>query len=380
MLINPHPSDINFSMRGKVRRKRDNFFIDLYWKGERLKLYSTKEGDPFYSERQANRILEKINAEIDADEFNPKNYSKRELKALRLDAYATAWLGRQRLRLEAGEISHGYFRELRSVVNNHLIPNLGSRDIRNFTKGILDDFLVTIQVSPKSKKNILGVLRAIFTDAHDREDITRIPNFPQVSVADPQVRWLDPDAQDAILAQFTDPVRKAFFALLVHMGIRPGEARALKWEDVDLEHGLLHIHAAMDLGHFRNTTKEQDERWLPIPPELKEIMGGLERGLGFVFTLGGRPYAQQRIGKWWRKAATAAGYDISLYMATKHSLGCRARLAGVPLDVIQDYFGHKSAVSTRRYAKIQTETFKKMHRPQTVPNINEARIKANKKE
>lgn len=82
-------------MAGWVRQKRDNFFIDLHWKGERLKLYSTKDGDPFYSERQANRILEKIRSEIDSGEFNPKNYSKRELKALRLEHYVTAWLQRQ---------------------------------------------------------------------------------------------------------------------------------------------------------------------------------------------------------------------------------------------------------------------------------------------
>lgn len=268
---------------------------------------------------------------------------------------------------------------MRSVVRNYLIPHLGSKDIRTLTKGHLDDFLRKLTVGAKTKKNIMGMLRAIYTDAIDREDITRVPKFPKVKTADPQVKWIDPEAQDIILAQFKDLVRRAFFAVLVHMGIRPGEARALKWEDIDLEHDLLHIHAAMDLGYFRMTTKEQDERWLPIPLELKEILGGLKRGIGYVFTLRERPYAQQRIGKWWRQAAAAAGYDIPLYMATKHSLGVRARLAGVPLDVIQDYFGHKSVQSTRRYAKIQTETFKKMHRPQTVPSIEGTREKANNK-
>ena len=360
-------------MAGKVRRNRENFYIDLHWKGERIRLFSDKEGSPLYSERQANRLLERIRSEIDAGEFNPKNYIQRELKALRLGNYVTAWLRRQEGRLQVGEISYGYFREMRSVVRNYLIPHLGNKDIRTLTKGNLNDFLLELTVGAKTKKNIMGMLRAIYTDAMDREDIARVPSFPKVKTADPQVRWIEPEAQDAILAQFTDPVRRAFFAVLVHMGIRPGEARALTWADIDLEHDLLHIHAAMDLGHFRMTTKEQDERWLPIPAELKEILSGLERGLGHVFTLGGRPYAQQRIGKWWRKAAAAAGYDIPLYMATKHSLGVRARLAGVPLDVIQDYFGHKSVESTRRYAKIQTETFKKMHRQTPVTEIKKAK-------
>jgi integrase len=365
----------NLCMSGKVRKNRENFYIDLHWKGERVRLFSDKEGSPLFSERQASRLLERIRSEIDGGEFDPKNYIKRELKALRLENYAQGWLVRQERRLEVGEISHGYFRELRSVMRNYIIPHLGARDIRTMTKGNLDDFLLKLEVSAKTKKNVLGVLRSIFTDALDREDIKNVPKFPTVKVGDPQVRWLDPEAQDAILAQFTDPMQRAFFALLVHMGIRPGEGRGLRWPDVDLEHGILTVHAAMDLNYYRDTTKEGDVRHLPMPPEMIEIFSGMERTVGYVFTLNGRPYAQQRIGKWWRKAAAAAGYDIPLYMATKHSLACRARLAGVPLDVIQDYFGHKSAVSTRRYAKIQIETFKAMYRQPTVSDINEARRK-----
>jgi integrase len=366
-------------MSGKVRHNRENFFIDLYWKGERIKLYSDKEGSPLYSERQANRLLERIRSEIDADEFNPKNYIKRELKALRLDTYVTVWLGRQKLRLEASEISYGYFREIQATVKNHLIPHLGTRDIRSMNKGHLDDFLVKLQVSPKSKKNILGVLRSIFTDAVDREDITRAPKFPRVTVADPVVRWIDAEAQDAILAQITSPMWKAYFTFLVHMGCRPSEARALRWEDVDFDKGLVTIRAGMDMNHYRPTTKEKDVRTLPLAPEAIEALRSVPRGLGYVFHLDGRPFSIQRVQKWWRRAADAAGIDIPLYQGTKHSMCCRARLEGVPLDVIQDWCGHKSAASTRRYAKLQLEAMKVMHRPQTVRSIEEGRRKANKK-
>lgn len=368
-MTKPHPSDINFSMIGKVRRSRDNFLIDLHWKGERIRLCSDRDGNPFYSERQANRILERVNSEIDSGEFNPKNYVRRELKALRLDTYATAWLGRQRLRLEAGEISHGYFREIRATVNNHLIPHLGTRDIRSMNKGHLDDFLVKLQVSSKSKKNILGVLRSIFTDAVDREDITRAPKFPRVTVADPVVKWIDVEAQDAILAKITSPMWKAYFTFLVHMGCRPSEARALRWEDIDFDKGLVTIRAGMDMNHYRPTTKEKDVRTLPLAREAVEVLRTLPRGIGFVFHINGKPFSIQRVQKWWRRAADAAGIDIPLYQGTKHSMGCRARLEGVPLDVIQDWFGHKSQASTRRYAKLQLEAMKVMHRQEKVVNL-----------
>jgi len=357
-------------MAGKVRRNRENFYIDLHWKGERVKLYSDRDGNPLYSERQANRLLERIRSEIDGDEFNPKNYIRRELKALRIDTYTAAWLERQKLRIGPDGISHGYFHFLGGVVRRHIIPHLGSRDIRNFTKGIINDFLVKIPGSPKSKKNTLGVLRTIFTDAHDREEILKIPKFPRIVVADPQIRWLDSEAQDTILAQFADPMRKAFFTFLVHMGVRPGEARALKWEDIDWKRETVTIHAAMDLNHWRPTTKEKDVRTLPLSPEVISVLRPLPRAIsGFVFTFRGKPFGKQAVGEWWKKAATAAGYDIPLYQGTKHSMGCRARLQGVPLDVIQDWFGHKSAASTRRFAKLQMETLKVMHRREKVVEI-----------
>ena len=91
--------------------------------------------------------------------------------------------------------------------------------------------------------------------------------------------------------------------------------------------------------------------------------------LGYVFHLNGRPFSIQRVQKWWRRAATAAGIDIPLYQGTKHSMGCRARLEGVPLDVIQDWFGHKSAASTRRYAKIQLGAMTVMHRQEKVVKL-----------
>lgn len=374
MLTKPHPSAYNFCMAGKVRKNRENFYIDLHFRGERLKLYSDKEGVPYFSERHAARILERIRSEIDADEFNPKNYIKREIKALRLENYVVAWLGRQKLRLEAGEISHGYFAELRYAVHKHLIPHLGDRDIRHMNKGHLDDFLAKLKMSAKSKKNTLGVLRSVFTDAVDREEILRLPKFPKIEVGDPQIRWLDPEAQDAILEQFKDPVRKAFFTFLVHLGVRPGEARALKWEDFDWTHETVTIHAAMDRSHYRPSTKEKDVRTLPLPGEvigpLKDIWPTSTRPLsGFVFTFRGAPFGKQAVYEWWTKAAKTVGYDISLYQGTKHSLGCRARLQGVPLDVIQDWFGHKSAASTRRYAKIQVESLKVMHRKEKVVEL-----------
>jgi hypothetical protein len=60
-------------------------------------------------------------------------------------------------------------------------------------------------------------------------------------------------------------------------------------------------------------------------------------------------------------------------------MGCQARARGIPLDVIQEWFGHKNPESTKIYAKLQVEGKKVMHRPQIVRSIDEARKKSNNK-
>ena len=89
--------DYNF---GKIRRNRENFYIDLlyidlHWKGERILPFSDRDGNPLYSERQAQRPLERIRSEIDYNDLDPKNYVKRELKALAWPNYVDAWFERQ---------------------------------------------------------------------------------------------------------------------------------------------------------------------------------------------------------------------------------------------------------------------------------------------
>ena len=367
-------------MAGHVRRNRDKCFIDIHWKGVRHKIYSDKDGNPLYSERQAARLLERIRSEIDTGEFNPKNYVKRELKALQLGSYALTWLERQEERLEVGEISHGYMRELRSAIKNYLIPKLGTRDIRTLNKGHIDDFLRLIKAAPKTKRNIMGVLKSILLDAVDRQDLLRLNfKFPKFEKRETRIKILTPEAQDEILEQFKDPVQKAFFHFLIYMGCRPGEARALRWEDIDWENKTVAIHAAMDLECYRPSTKEGDFRNLPLDEDVIASIEALPRTVPYIFTFNGKPFTQTSIGRWWRKAVAAAGYDVPLYQATKHSFGCQARARGVPLDVIQEWFGHKKAESTHLYAKLQVEAKKVMHRPQTVRSLEMAREKSNNK-
>lgn len=337
------------------------FYLDLPWHGQKIKLYSDQDGYPLESYGHAYRLLEHVRLEVDRGIFDPKNYVKRDLRELQFSTYFESWLARRRLEQERGHLSLSYLRSVKVYGKGYLIPFFQDKNIRDITAGNLEDFSNSLppKLAAKTVHNILGILHKIFTDALRRQDIKTIPTFPHIEVPENKIKWITKNEQEEILKQVRCPVRRVFYLFLMRTGCRPGEARALKWEDVDLKQGVVTIHAAMDEETLRPYTKERDVRVLPLHPELLEGLRTLPRSLsGIVFTLTGRPLRANLIWETWRVAARRAGIDISCYQGTKHSLGCQLLNSGVREEVLQAIFGHKDRSSTKRYAKLVSDSLK----------------------
>lgn len=69
--------------------------------------------------------------------------------------------------------------------------------------------------------------------------------------------------------------------LLVYLYPRAGELRELRWDDVDLEHGTVHIHQAHDrtTGAVKDTKTSRPRR-VKIEPELMPLMRALHEETG----------------------------------------------------------------------------------------------------
>jgi integrase len=337
------------------------YFLRLYWKTTGgFKIYTGRDGYPLDSWERAHRLLTVIRNEMDEGKFDPRNYLNRELKALVCENYFAAWLKRQEVRHHRlKEISLGYLKYIAMMVQQHLVPFFGRKSIKDIdraqVKRFKDELLARYQ--PKTVQNILGVLRAILSDAKEREDIETVPTFPKVNVPEPEIRWIDEEDQNKILEHVRHPVYRGFFLFLMKMGCRPNEARALRGEDVDLKKGkgLVVIKAAMDGNTYRPTTKEGDVRHLALHPEVWRALKKLPTPLrqqDYVFSLSGKPLRKNQVSDTWRRAAKKAGIKITLYQGTKHSMGCQLVNQGVPLEMLAAWFGHKDVRTTKRYAKI----------------------------
>ena len=105
-------------------------------------------------------------------------------------------------------------------------------DIRTIRSGHLEDFLHWLpkRLAPKTKKNILGALHKVFSDAYRRDDIKRIAPFPSVDVPEPELKWLSQKWQQTCTqsGKYHDIFKLSHFSFFKsqksQMEIRPAEA------------------------------------------------------------------------------------------------------------------------------------------------------------
>ncbi len=113
----------------------------------------------------------------------------------------------------------------------------------------------------------------IFNDAQRRRDIHRLPEFPRIEAADPETCWIGRQEQHRVLEQVKDPLKRALYLLMMETGARPGEeARALKWSRVRFGADTIVIAAAMDEDVYKERTTENDVRFLPMEPQVKQAL------------------------------------------------------------------------------------------------------------
>ncbi len=340
------------------------YFVDFSWPSQgRIKLYSDQQGFPLDSWERASRLLNAIRYEVDQGKFDPREYVSQGHLSLMFANYAREWLQRRELEYERGHIVKSYLIEMRDYVRRYYLPFFAKFNIRDIREGHIEDFRNWLppHLSAKTIHNILGILHKLFKDAFRRKDILVLPEFPKVEKGDPVTRWISEEEQRLVLAQMDDPVRRAFYLFLMKQGCRPGEARALKWENLDLKNGYVTIAASFNINEFKPYTKERDVRYLPLHPEVWKVLLSLPRQLsGWVFTLNGKPLTQWTASDYWRRAARKAKIRVCCYQGTRHSLASQAINRGVSERKIGDMLGHKTLTSTRRYAKLHADSLKEV--------------------
>lgn len=134
-------------------------------------------------------------------------------------------------------------------------------------------------------------------------------------------------------------------------GFRPREIANLKWSQVDLDAGLLHVSR---LKNGIATTHPLRGREIRALRKLKRDYGGR-----FVFvTERGGPITVAGIQMVVRRAGEKAGFDFPVHPhMLRHACGYKLANEGRDTRAIQHYLGHRSIQHTVRYTELAADRF-----------------------
>lgn len=332
--------------------------IDFYHKGQRFKLYSDSQGQILDSYRQAVNLLSRVNSEIERHTFDPTRYVKQELEKYYADRLLDGFL---EYKLTGDKIAPSYASHYKRHVGI-ASEYFGSQDIRDLLKldivNYTDHVRKKYNFSNKTLKNCLNLFKTFLLYLkNDLEILETVPRFPKIEIPQPRVHWLTPKVQKVAFNYIPDQ-DKPIIAFLMLSGCRPGEARALKCKDIDLEQETITISATFSDYTYRAKRKGQGSKNITIPIHSEmlgyikdRVQNNLPEAYIFTNTNNGRHYSKTKLGHIWNDARNKAGLDksIRLYDATRHSFASQLVNSGVSIFSISKLLGHSDIRSSEKY-------------------------------
>lgn len=159
----------------------------------------------------------------------------------------------------------------------HLIDELGKTRASKLTRRTVEDALDRLapHLGKSSLKKILGLLRSALDDAvADRviaQNVARTAQLPAEHKAGATKRSLSPATASRLLNVLEDEPNGALFAVMLLLGLRPGEAAGLQWDAI--QGSVLTVSRAVQLDHGRPTVTDtlknrSSYRTLDMPNDL----------------------------------------------------------------------------------------------------------------
>lgn len=261
---------------------------------------------------------------------------------------------------------------LRSIerdLRRYLYPDVGAHRLSEIRRGDLQalvDRLLGRGLSASKVRGVIVAARVVYRHAVEREDVETNPTSGLRLPAGnrPRDRAASATEAAALLAALPEADR-ALWATAFYAGLRRGELRALRWEDVDLASGVIRVRHAWDdyVGEIEPKSAK-GARTVPVSALLRDYLVELKTRTGrsgrdFVFGKPDRPFAiwgvrERALRAWERENVKRAEakreplVPIGLHEC-RHTFVSLLHDAGLSLERIGDYVGHSSLYMTDRY-------------------------------
>jgi integrase len=185
---------------------------------------------------------------------------------------ASEWLAR----VEADGRERTTLMQYKQHVRLHIVPDLGNIKLANLStprvEKFRDDLLTTLS-RPMARK-VLGSLKALLKDAKRRGNVAVNAAADTTITADKRLKRKVQAGRDFPLTSEVKAMldaaqgrHRAIIVVAALAGLRASEIRGLRWQDVDLKRGFIHVRQRADrYGAIGNPKSEAGERDVPVGP------------------------------------------------------------------------------------------------------------------
>lgn len=251
----------------------------------------------------------------------------------------------------------------RYILTASLVPFFGKLAIKDITSHHLEQYkggLVKQGYSSKTIRNRLTVLNKCLICAYEWLTLKGSPpktNWPKSPL--PKTDYLSPAESEQLLAN-ADGIIRDMILMTLRTGMRLGEIKGLQWSSIDWSsHTIRVCHSLCSIRKMLDTPKHDRVRYIPLDPEVAELLIRRRRIAGYVFTdEEQKPFTTYRLNYQLARICKRAGLRVITWHSLRHSFASHLAMRGTPLNVVQTLLGHSSITTTMRYAHVAPSTMR----------------------
>lgn len=248
-----------------------------------------------------------------------------------------------------GEIRESTAKEYRRQIEKHMRPDLGRLRVRDVTAAHVEQMLRRIK-GPVSRNRVLSLASRLFSQFEKWSLIE--PNANPASSIDKfseeeRDRTLSADELASLGRALSESSANEWGILAIRIaaltGLRIGEVRNMRWEDIDLATGRVVLPRT-----------KTGRRVHSLPSAALALLADAKRVGPYV--VAGRsadaPLHDRQVRKIFDAAAKSAGLcDVRLH-DLRRTVATRAAASGASAHLIRDLLGHKTMAMASRYVKM----------------------------
>lgn len=241
------------------------------------------------------------------------------------------------------------------VLGEIRLNELTSEDVQLFINSLSMGVGIDEPMSPKSVKNIHGVLHKCLTVAVSTKHLSENPaNFIILPrVVRPDIQPLTLEQLQSFLTAIRGHSKELLFTVAVFTGLRQAELIGLTWDCIDFDAGSIYVYRQLvkekDGYQFTTLKNNKTRKLYPAPFLMKRLYDAKCKHTGstFVFTNSdGEHYTHAAVYNSFVKVARKIGLEHARFHDLRHTYAVLSLQAGDDVKTLQENMGHHSAAFT----------------------------------